>query len=32
LNSMADFEKLHIIRAFRFEVGKVESKEVRQVC
>ena len=29
-NSMADFEKLHIIRAFRFEVGKVKSKEVRQ--
>ncbi|HWQ20086.1 MAG TPA: catalase [Methanotrichaceae archaeon] len=29
-NSMADFEKAHIIRAFRFEIGKVESKDVRQ--
>jgi len=29
-NSMADFEKDHIIRAFHFEIGKVESKEIRQ--
>jgi catalase len=29
-NSMSDPEKQHIISAFHFEVGKVESKEVRQ--
>lgn len=29
-NSMSEPEKQHIISAFHFEVGKVESKEVRQ--
>lgn len=29
-NSMAPFEKQHIIDAFSFEVGKVESQSVRQ--
>ncbi|RJS60830.1 catalase [Bacillus sp. PK3_68] len=29
-NSMTDIEKEHIIEAFHFEVGKVQSKEVRQ--
>ncbi len=29
-NSMSGTEKKHIISAFHFEVGKVESKEVRQ--
>ncbi len=30
-NSMSEPEKDHIIKAFRFEVGKVESKEIRQM-
>jgi len=30
-NSMSGPEKAHIIRAFRFEVGKVESKKTRQM-
>ncbi len=29
-NSMSDFEKDHIVRAFRFELGKVGSVEVRR--
>lgn len=29
-NSMSEPEKDHIIRAFHFEVGKVESKDIRQ--
>jgi catalase len=29
-NSMADWEKQHIIEAFRFELGKVETPEIRQ--
>ena len=29
-NSMSEAEKLHIISAFHFEVGKVESREIRQ--
>ncbi len=29
-NSMSETEKQHIINAFHFEVGKVESKEIRQ--
>lgn len=29
-NSMSDVEKQHIIKAFRFEVGKVRSKSVQQ--
>jgi catalase len=29
-NSMSDAEKQHIIKAFQFEVGKVEDKETRQ--
>ncbi|MGB9938088.1 MAG: catalase [Methanobacterium sp.] len=29
-NSMSEHEKKHIISAFHFEVGKVESKDVRQ--
>ncbi|MGW1956007.1 catalase [Streptomyces sp. NPDC001920] len=28
-NSMADWEKQHIVEAFRFELGKVGAKEVR---
>ncbi len=29
-NSMTDVEKQHIIQAFRFELGKVKSKDVQQ--
>jgi catalase len=29
-NSMADWEKEHILQAFQFELGKVGAKEVRQ--
>ncbi len=29
-NSLADFEKNHIIEAFSFEVGKVNNQEIRQ--
>ncbi|MBP2001212.1 catalase [Paenibacillus shirakamiensis] len=29
-NSMSDVEKEHIVNAFRFELGKVKSKEIRQ--
>jgi catalase len=29
-NSMSDFEKDHIVRAFRFELGKVTSAETRR--
>ncbi|MED1204007.1 catalase [Heyndrickxia acidicola] len=29
-NSMSNVEKKHIIKAFRFEVGKVKSKDVQQ--
>ncbi|OIK03414.1 catalase HPII [Bacillus sp. MUM 13] len=29
-NSMTDIEKKHIIKAFRFELGKVKSKDVQQ--
>jgi catalase len=29
-NSQSDAEKQHLIKAFHFELGKVESKEVRQ--
>ncbi|RLQ94359.1 catalase [Falsibacillus albus] len=29
-NSMSDVEQQHIIKAFRFELGKVKSKEVQQ--
>ncbi|SFC25588.1 catalase [Bacillus sp. OV322] len=29
-NSMTDTEKKHIIKAFRFELGKVKSKDVQQ--
>lgn len=29
-NSMTEYEKQHIIGAFRFEVGKVKNKDVRQ--
>ncbi|RRO18943.1 catalase [Saccharopolyspora rhizosphaerae] len=29
-NSMADFEKDHIVEAFRFELGKVEHQHVRE--
>ncbi|HSP47431.1 MAG TPA: catalase [Clostridiaceae bacterium] len=29
-NSMTDVEKKHIIEAFSFELGKVESKDIRQ--
>jgi catalase len=29
-NSMADWEKHHIVSAFRFELGKVEHKHVRE--
>jgi catalase len=29
-NSQSDAEKKHLIKAFHFELGKVESKEVRQ--
>ena len=29
-NSMSDPEKKHIVNAFRFEVGKIKSKEVKQ--
>ncbi|MER5434464.1 catalase [Streptomyces sp. NPDC002588] len=28
-NSMADWEKQHIVQAFRFELGKVETREIR---
>ncbi|MFJ8110612.1 catalase [Streptomyces sp. NPDC096132] len=28
-NSMADWEKRHIVQAFRFELGKVETREIR---
>jgi catalase len=29
-NSMSDTERLHIVEGFHFELGKVESREVRQ--
>lgn len=29
-NSQTDIEKLHIVRAFRFELGKVEVPEIRE--
>ncbi|MGM9921404.1 MAG: catalase [Bhargavaea sp.] len=29
-NSLADFEKMHIIEAFSFEIGKVKDQNVRQ--
>ncbi|WP_422656977.1 catalase [Paenibacillus sp. EC2-1] len=29
-NSMSDVEKQHIVSAFQFELGKVQSKEIRQ--
>ncbi|SEJ34240.1 catalase [Bhargavaea ginsengi] len=29
-NSLADFEKNHIIEAFSFEVGKVQNQDIRQ--
>jgi catalase len=29
-NSMTEAEKEHIVKAFHFEIGKVESKEIRQ--
>ncbi|MBV6715425.1 catalase [Paenibacillus chitinolyticus] len=29
-NSMSDVEKQHIVNAFRFELGKVKTKEIRQ--
>jgi catalase len=29
-NSMADWEKRHIVAAFRFELGKVDSADIRQ--
>jgi catalase len=30
LNSLAPFERRHLLKAFRFEVGKVERPEIRQ--
>ncbi|MGW5232630.1 catalase [Streptomyces nodosus] len=29
-NSMSDWEKAHVVEAFRFELGKVDSTEVRE--
>ncbi|OMF76378.1 catalase [Paenibacillus glucanolyticus] len=29
-NSMSDVEKMHIVSAFQFELGKVQRKEIRQ--